>query len=98
MQSEKQYIDLYGSCRDMLFSHSADVMNAVRDGAFADFSRQGLPTRKVERYKYTDMQSLFAPDYGLNINRLDIPANPYEAFKCDVPNLSTSLYLSLIHI
>ena len=76
MQSEKQYIDLYGSCRDMLFSHSADVMNAVRDGAFADFSRQGLPTRKVERYKYTDMQSLFAPDYGLNINRLDIPANP----------------------
>lgn len=95
MQSEKQYIDLYGSCRDMLFSHSADVMNAVRDGAFADFSRQGLPTRKVERYKYTDMQSLFAPDYGLNINRLDIPANPYEAFKCDVPNLSTSLYFIL---
>ena len=41
MQSEKQYIDLYGSCRDMLFSHSADVMNAVRDAAFADFSRQG---------------------------------------------------------
>ena len=95
MQSEKQYIDLYGSCRDMLFSHSADVMNAVRDAAFADFSRQGFPTRKVERYKYTDMQALFAPDYGLNVNRLDIPVNPYEAFKCDVPNLSTSLYFIL---
>lgn len=95
MQSEKQYIDLYGSCRDMLFSHSADVMNDVRDAAFADFSRQGFPTRKVERYKYTDMQALFAPDYGLNVNRLDIPANPYEAFKCDVPNLSTSLYFIL---
>lgn len=95
MQSEKQYIDLYGSCCDMLFSHSADVMNAVRDAAFADFSRQGFPTRKVERYKYTDMQALFAPDYGLNVNRLDIPANPYEAFKCDVPNLSTSLYFIL---
>jgi Fe-S cluster assembly protein SufD len=38
------------------------------------------------------MQKLFEPNYGLNINRLDIPVNPYDAFKCDVPNLSTSLY------
>ena len=28
----------------------------------------------------------------MNINRLDIPVNPYDAFRCDVPNLSTSLY------
>ena len=48
--------------------------------------------KKVERYKYTDMQQLFAPDYGLNLNRLQIPVDPYEAFRCDVPNLSTSLY------
>jgi len=46
----------------------------------------------VERYKYTDMQKLFEPDYGLNLQRLPIPVNPYEAFRCDVPNLSTSLY------
>ena len=26
------------------------------------------------------------------MKRLDIPVNPYNAFKCDVPNLSTSLY------
>lgn len=76
----------------MLFGHSAEVMNAVRDRAFDDFCRQGFPTRKVERYKYTDMAALFAPDYGLNLNRLDIPVNPYDAFRCDVPNLSTSLY------
>lgn len=47
---------------------------------------------KVERYKYTDMQKLFEPDYGVNLNRLQIPVDPYEAFHCDVPNLSTSLY------
>ena len=50
---------------------------------------------KVERYKYTDLQQLFAPDYGLNLNRLEIPANPYDVFRCDVPNLSTSLYFVL---
>jgi Fe-S cluster assembly protein SufD len=46
----------------------------------------------VERYKYTDIQKLFAPDYGVNLSRLQIPVDPYEAFRCDVPNLSTSLY------
>lgn len=92
MQSEKQYIDLYGECRDMLREHSCEVMNAVRDEAFENFKRLGFPTKKVERYKYTDIPSLFEPDYGLNINRLEIPVDPYKAFKCDVPNLSTSLY------
>mgnify|MGYP003238963147 FL=1 len=85
-------MDIYAQCRDMIHSHSCDVMNAPRDAAYNDFCRQGLPTRKVERYKYTDMAPLFAPDYGLNLNRLEIPVDPYEAFRCDVPNLSTSLY------
>lgn len=92
MGSEQQYIDLYNDCRQMICSHSTAVMNAVRDGAFNDFCQQKLPTRRVERYKYTDVEQLMAPNYGLNLNRLDIPVNPYDAFRCDVPNLSTSLY------
>ncbi len=92
MQSEQQYIDLYQQAREMIFSHAPEVMNAVRDQAFGHFKAQGFPSKKVERYKYTDIQALFAPDYGLNLNRLDIPVDPYEAFRCDVPNLSTSLY------
>ena len=91
-QSEQQYIDLYKQARQMIFSHSAEVMNAVRDQAFEHYMALGFPSKKVERYKYTDMQALFAPDYGLNLNRLNIPVDPYEAFRCDVPNLSTSLY------
>ncbi len=92
MDSEKQYIDLYNECRSMICNHSADAMNVVRDRAFDDFKRLGFPTKKVERYKYTDVSALFAPNYGLNLNRLDIPVNPYDVFKCDVPNMSTLLY------
>ena len=92
MQSEKQYIDLYAECAPMIKSHSADIMNVVRDEAFENFKALGFPSRKVERYKYTDIPKLFEPNYGLNLNRLDIPVNPYDAFRCDVPNLSTSLY------
>ncbi len=92
MASEKQYIDLYQANRQLIFDHSAKVMNDVRDAAFEDFKRQGFPSRKVERYKYTNMEELFEPDYGVNVNRVEFPLNPYSVFSCDVPNLSTSLY------
>lgn len=92
MNSEQQYIELYEQTRGMIFQHLSEVMNAMRDAAFEQFRSLGFPSRKVERYKYTDMQALFAPDYGLNLNRLEIPVNPYDAFRCDVPNLSTMLY------
>lgn len=92
MNSEQQYIELYEQARQLIFSHAPEPMNAVRDQAFADFKAQGFPTRKVERYRYTDLQKLFAPDFGVNVSRLEIPVDPYEAFRCDVPNLSTSLY------
>lgn len=92
MNGEKQYVDLYAHARAVIFQHGSPVMNGVRDAAFEDFKRLGFPSRKVERYRYTDMAALFAPNYGLNLNRLDIPVKPNEAFKCSVPNLSTSLY------
>ena len=92
MKAEQQYIDLFSQCEALICRHSSEVMNAPRANAFADFERLGFPTTKQEKYKYTDMAKLFAPDYGLNLNRLDIPVNPYEVFKCDVPNMSTSLY------
>ncbi len=92
MSSEQQYIDLYTQARGMINEHSTDVLNVVRDKAFEDFKKQSFPSRKIERYKYTDMQKIFEPDYGLNLSRLDIPVDPYKAFHCDVPNLSTSLY------
>jgi Fe-S cluster assembly protein SufD len=92
MGSEKQYIELYEQARQMIFDHAPESMNVVRDTAFEDFRKQGFPSKKVERYKYTDIQKLFEPDYGVNLSRLQIPVDPYEAFHCDVPNLSTSLY------
>ena len=87
-----QYIDLFTQARQIIFDHAPEVMNLHRDAAFERFAATGFPSRKVERYKYTDMEKLFAPNYGLNLRRLEIPVDPYEAFRCDVPNLSTSLY------
>lgn len=92
MKPEQQYIDLFAQAEAQICRHSAEPLNQPRAEAFACFEQMGFPTRKQEDYKYTDVATSFEPDYGLNINRLDIPVNPYEVFKCDVPNMSTSLY------
>lgn len=92
MTVTKQYIELYEQAQGMIDRHSARVLNARRPGALTILRGAGLPNKKSEAYVHTDIQALFAPDYGLNLNRLEIPINPYEVFRCDVPNLSTYLY------
>ena len=92
MRAEQQYIDLFAQYEELICRYSASVMNAPRRQAAADFERLGFPSTKSEDYKYTDVAKVFAPDYGLNLKRVAIPVNPYDVFRCDVPNLSTSLY------
>jgi len=89
---EQQYIDLYDQHKNTINRHSAETLNACREKAFNDFVKLGFPTTDNERYKYTDVRKTFEPNFGLNLERLAIPVNPYEAFHCDVPNLSTHLY------
>ena len=56
---EQQYIDLFSQTEAMICKHSAEVLNAPRAAAFADFERLGFPTRKMEKYKYTDVSKYF---------------------------------------
>lgn len=77
MKSEQQYIELYRECAELIKGKSCDVMNAVRDEAFSVFERQGFPSKKVERYKYTDVAAAFAPNYGIGFAPLDVKPSPY---------------------
>jgi len=88
----QQYIDIYNSSKSIIEKHSAPIMNALREPAFAAFSRLGFPTRKSENYKYTDLRERFAPDFGLNLNRLETPIDPYKTFQCDVPDINSHLH------
>lgn len=91
-QIEQQYIDLYRQYQSTIEKPCAELLNTARREAFASFEQLGFPVKKNEEYLYTNVQEYFAPDFGLNINRLPVPVNPYEVFRCDVPNLSTALY------
>lgn len=92
MKSHQQYIDLYREHGALIASGSCEVLNAQREAAARQLADQGFPTRKVERYKYTSAEEAFAPDFGLNLKRMAPGVNPYEAYKCNVPNLSTALF------
>src|ERR1035437_5638582 len=89
---EQQYIDLYKSHHESIKKHSAEVMNDSRDASFALFEALRFPTSALENYKYSDLKEPLSIDYGLNINRINIPVHPYEVFKCDVPGIHSYLY------
>ena len=93
MNAEQQYIDLFSQTEAMICQHSTEVMNTPRATALCRLC-SGLAFLPANRRNINIPMSAssFEPDYGLNLNRLDIPVNPYEVFKCDVPNMSTSLY------
>lgn len=77
MKSEQQYIELYREASDLIKQKSCPVMNSVRDAAFAVFQEKGFPSKKVERYKYTDVDAAFAPNYGISLNPLELKESKY---------------------
>ncbi len=94
MNALKQYIDLYDESREAFEQQSPDVLNAVRRTAREHLEDARLPRKGSEDYEASDLEAVFAHDYGVNVNRLPFEADPAETFHCDVPNMSTCLYYS----
>ena len=92
MSAGKNYIDLFSGNRDLIDKGSAGAMNALRDKASDCLVRNGLPHKGLEEYLHTDVEEWFEPDWGMNLSRIDMHVDQAQAFKCNVPNLSTQLY------
>ena len=88
-----KYISHYNDSKELLFDGSSDIINVRRRKAFQDFVEQGIPTRKNENYKYTNLQPQFAPDFKFVIKKEETDANLTEIFRCNVPQLNTHLNL-----
>ena len=91
MSAIQQYLDLFASQRTVIEEGSCPVMNAERQTAFDNLQQHGLPTQKVERYKYTDLEKVLAPDYGLNLKRILLSVDPYEVYRCSIPKMSADV-------
>ena len=51
-----RYTAHYNEVKEQLFGGSPGVLNTPRNKALQDFVLQGIPTRKNENYKYTNLQ------------------------------------------
>ena len=76
----------------MISSRSCPVMNAAREVAFQTFCAQGFPSRKVERYRYTDVQSDFAPNYGISLAPLQLDDMPFCSTLSQADERLSALY------
>lgn len=93
MGATDQYLELWRDNKSLFESKSAPVLNALREEAAASLAGKELPTASSENYAHTDLSDLLSPDYGVNVARIPFRVNPAETFRCDVPQLSTSLFL-----
>jgi Fe-S cluster assembly protein SufD len=86
-----KYTAHYNEVKESLRENSADVLNAPRNKAFQNFVMQGIPTRKNENYKYTNLQPQFYPEYRFIHQREPAEVDLNAVFRCDVPQLDTHL-------
>ncbi len=74
----KQYLDFFRAERRRIDAGSLPLLNQLREEAAAALERQGFPSQRVERYRYTDVAAVFSPNYGIQLqpagkNAADIP-------------------------
>ncbi|MBN2519571.1 MAG: Fe-S cluster assembly protein SufD [Bacteroidales bacterium] len=84
---------LYKENRKLLFSHGNGILNKHREDAIQRFCSQGIPTRKNENYKYTNLIPSFNIDYKFLFNSEKEQFNVEDIFKCDVPELETEIII-----
>ncbi len=84
-----QYVSLFNELKSKLNAGSHEILNSLRNRAFQDFVKQGIPTRKNENYKYTNLQPAFGFDYQVTFEKPQTEVASEEIFRCDVPQLDT---------
>lgn len=95
MSALNQYIELYLSNRDLVCDNCGSALNSQRPHALHSLQHCSLPKIGSENYEHTDLEEILAPDYGLNLARLNSDINPASAFRCGVPNITPALFYVL---
>ena len=60
-----QYLELYDQHRGTIEAHAPSVLNKLRRQARQALDGVVLPKKGAEDYEATDLNAVFAPDYGV---------------------------------
>jgi Fe-S cluster assembly protein SufD len=88
-ERSERYYRLYEQNIKKITEASAPYINSFRKDAIAAFSKTGIPTRKNESYRYTDLDTYFRHDYKNYFIPEEADFANAEKFTCDVADLDT---------
>jgi Fe-S cluster assembly protein SufD len=83
----ERYISLYRDNIGKVSSGSSPFINSFRDEAFEKFCELGIPSKKNEAYKYTNLNIFFDHDYKSYFMPDAKDFIKAEEFRCDVTDL-----------
>jgi Fe-S cluster assembly protein SufD len=90
-----RYTDFFYKNLDHLKNGLPEYINNKREPAIQNFQKRGIPHKKIEAYKYTDLNPAFEQDLRTYIQPKKIDFDLNDIFKCDVPELDTHVVLLL---
>jgi Fe-S cluster assembly protein SufD len=85
----EKYVGLYKENIDKISANSSPYINSFRGAAFERFKELGIPTKKNEAYKYTNLNIFFDHDYKSYFMPVKSDFVKAEEFRCDVADLDT---------
>jgi Fe-S cluster assembly protein SufD len=83
----EKYLGLYNDNIIKISGISSPFINSFRKSAFEKFSELGIPTKKNEAYKYTNLDIFFKHDYESYFMPIPSDFVKAEEFRCDVTDL-----------
>ncbi|HOO85641.1 MAG TPA: SufD family Fe-S cluster assembly protein, partial [Prolixibacteraceae bacterium] len=88
-----ELISLIEQNREIYYEGCPEFINKARETAFEKFKKAGIPSRKNEDYKYTDLRPVFQNDFEVVPRYIEQNVDLHEVFTCDVPQLNTHIIL-----
>ncbi|HOS70922.1 MAG TPA: Fe-S cluster assembly protein SufD [Bacteroidales bacterium] len=82
-----KYSALYRDNIERISSGSSQYINSFRESAIREFVRLGIPTRKNESYRYTNLDPFFSHDYSNYFIPGEQDFIRAEEFRCDVTDM-----------
>jgi Fe-S cluster assembly protein SufD len=86
---QEEYSQIYKENLSLIEAGAPEQMNAKRTKAFDSFIEKGIPSNKVEAYKYTNLQPYFKGTLDIAFSKDAALNGSTNKFHCNVPELDT---------
>jgi len=83
----KTYSAVYLNNKGLFTDEVSKLIEPIRQKALDDFNTLGIPTTKLERYRYIDLLPAFNHKYDFYLKPDILNLKIEEIFQCDVPQL-----------